>query len=266
MVLPTRTPAVAGGPDNAAHVTGMSIVYVVSENLETTEYRGTSRPQLVTASLGNAYQYAKNFGYGKQESVYEIDTDTTPNEAEAKHGSYWYRNKVVGHHRNGVGAQWGVIPDGFEELTDTEKQRLETLRRALGKDLPVGDEPQETELTNSHQYAVLWAPYDGSIAARRVKDVPQIIGIRDICLDTTNDIAIEHTRSWARNVIEQVRELNPNLGRCGYTVVADSVPFRLSYDTATWLEPNNAGTESPEEDRQALLDEYTDLAKRAGIL
>lgn len=246
----------------------MSIVYLTTTNLDLTEGRGTNRPCLISAQLAGAIEQSERLGVmgtSSSVSIYEFDTAIDePVDPGSNHSLYSSRKKVVGGYVDGTGwHRWGLIPDHIERLTQEEQTRLDVIRKQLGDDLPSRAEepPVNDRAPRSRTALLVWSEYPASIATRTTR-TGQIISIH--CVSPRD---VGYVNAHVDSLIKEIRK-NGHEGTIYATWVEMGVPFRLRAEEADHIDDSLGQDEENREAarKTALLEEYTALARKAGIL
>lgn len=227
--------------------------YLTFTNLDLTEGRGSDRPCALHHHLGSALAFGKTAGVmGTHSGV------TTTAVLGDLDGAIVTGRRVIGPYLDGLRQwKWGITPHQVAELSEEEKARLEQLQKQLGDITPQPVEP--TARDEAGAIGVIWHRAPASIALTSV-ETEKIVGfIRVIVFSTGEELSDPEPR------VAAIREANPDAPRMYVNVVDFGVPFRLKETDAVWSEPVSA-SELPPEERAALVDEYTALARKAGIL
>lgn len=242
----------------------MAVVYLTTTNLDLTEGRGTNRPCLISAHLPAAIVQSEKLGVmgtSSGVSIYEFDTDIDePVDPDSNHSLYPSRKRVAGGYVDGTGwHRWGLIPERIERLTRDEQTRLEALRKSLGDDLPHRDEPgMNPRAPRVRSVLVIWSKFPASVAMTKTT-TGQIIAIR--CLPKNQD----NGERWAKSVIAEVRGSGYE-GAIYATWLEVGKTFRLNAEEADYIDSPAPASGAEQIQREALLEEYTALARKAGIL
>lgn len=227
--------------------------YLTFTNLDLTEGRGSDRPCALHQHLGSALAFGKTAGVmGTHSGV------TTTAVLGDLDGQITLGRRVIGPYLDGLRQwKWGITPHQVSELTEDEKARLAQLLKQLGEIAPQPVEPPARD--ESGAIGVIWHRAPASLGAQPA-ETEKIVGfIRVIVFSTGEELSDPEPR------VEAIRAAMPDAPRMYVNVVDFGVPFRLHEKDAVWSEPVSA-SEMPEEERAALVDEYTALARKAGIL
>lgn len=222
-------------------------LYVMNTNMDLTEGRGGSRPCGLFRHLGNALDEGRTAG------VMGTHSGVTANEAFYESGPTLgtVGRRVIGSFRDGTGAyQWGVIPANIAPLNDEEKARLAALRKELGDLAPTREYERGDE---GEAVGVIWHRAVSSVALSKAS-TEVIVGL--VRVSDAGD---------PREALAAVRRQYPELPLLHYTVVKTGELFTLRAGTADAVEPTGVGA-LPETDRAALIEEYRELATKAGLL
>lgn len=152
----------------------------------------------------------------------------------------------------------GIAPAQVTELNEEEKARLEQLMKQLGDMAPQPAEPVPQD--EQGMVGVLWHRIPGNIGGQTI-DSERVVGFVRIVATSNGQLALSDPEPRAN----AVREMHPDAPRLYVNVVDFGQPFLLTEADAAWAEPVSAA-EMPESERLALIDEYAELARKAGLL
>lgn len=232
-----------------------STAYLTFTNVDLVEGRGSDRPCAIHSHLGSALAFGRTAGVGGSSTGV-----TTVSILGDLDGPITTGKQVIGAYLDGLRTwRWGVTPSQVTELDEAEKARLQQLLKQLGDLAPQPVEPPPQE--EAGMVGVIWHRIPGTLAGAPA-DTERIVGfVRIVSTDDGRQLALSDPEPRA----SAIRSAHPDAPRLFVTAVDFGVPFALRENEAAWAEPVSA-SEMGEEERLALIAEFTDLARRAGLL
>lgn len=210
---------------------------------------GVDHPIAFHQHLGSALEHGRTAGVNGTHTGVRVIEVLNPLD-----GQITYGRRVIDRYLDGLRTwSWGVLPESVSELTEEEKDRLDTLRKQLGDLAPTPNIPAPVEETG--RLATIWHRPQTTGGAATIVGFVRLIRFADGAA----------TLSEPEPRIAKLREDHPEIPRMHVTELAFGETFTLTEDHATWSEPVGI-TEMSEADRQAVIDEYTALARKAGLL
>lgn len=229
--------------------------YLTFTNIDLAEGRGSDRPCALHTHLGSALAFGKTAGVGGSNNG--VSTVSILGDLD---GPLTTGKQVIGAYLDGLRAwKWGITPSQVTELSEGEKARLQQLMKQLGDLAPTPAEPVPQD--EAGMVGVLWHRIPATVNGAPAES-ERIVGfVRIISTDNGRQLALADPEPRAA----AVRAIHPDAPRLYVNVVDFGEPFILTESDAAWAEPVSA-SEMPEEERAALIDEYAELARKAGLL
>lgn len=229
--------------------------YLTFTNIDLAEGRGSDRPCAVHAHLGSALAFGRTAGVGGGStgvSSYAVVGDLD--------GPLTTGKQVIGAYLDGLRTwRWGVTPSQVTELSEGEKARLQQLLKQLGDLAPQPVEPPAQE--EQGMVGLIWHRVPATIAGAPA-DSERVVGfVRIVATGDGRQLALSDPEPR----VNLIRRAHPDIPRLYVSAVDFGVPFVLKESEAAWAEPVNA-SEMSEEERLQLIAEFTELARRAGLL
>lgn len=228
--------------------------YLTFTNLDLVDGRGSERPCAIHAHLGSALAFGKTAGVGGTSNG--VSTVAVLGDLD---GVITTGKQVIGRYLDGLRSwRWGLIPEQRTELTEAEKHRLQQLLKQLGSFAPQPAEPVPQD--EAGMVGVIWHRFPGTVKGQPV-DSERIVGFVRIVSSERGQLALSDPEPR----VTAVRSAHPDVPRLYVSAVEFGEPFILTESEAAWAEPVGAA-DLPEAERTALIEEFTELARKAGLL